>query len=138
MSRQSADQGKRLTGEHLLDRLPRHSELSGDIGLGQTIVNQHLHQVAALNFQRPRLTCVFDGLSSDLFDAPENLLVCASVMVHGFSVTTIGCHRQLAVVMDLSNPPDFHMSDRPRCRTRCGQFETGRAPFPSSGAASIV
>ena len=73
MSRQSADQGKRLTGEHLLDRLPRHSELSGDIGLGQTIVNQHLHQVAALNCQRPRLTCAFDGLSSDLFDAPENL-----------------------------------------------------------------
>jgi hypothetical protein len=87
MSGQSAAQGKRLTGEHLLDRLPRHSELSGDIGLGQTIFDQHLRQVAALNCQRLRLACVFDGLSSDLFDAPEDPFVCALVMFHGFSET---------------------------------------------------
>jgi hypothetical protein len=33
------------------------------------------------------LACVFDGLSSDLFDAPEDPFVCALVMFHGFSET---------------------------------------------------
>ena len=75
--------GTRLTVEHLLDGLPRHSELTGDIGLGQAILDEHPHQVAALNCQHSRLACVFDGLGTDLFEAIENLFACARVMFHG-------------------------------------------------------
>jgi len=108
--------GTRLTVEHLLDGLPRHSELTGDIGLGQAILDEHPHQVAALNCQRSRLACVFDGLGSDLFDAIENLFACARVMFHRLSLTTVGCRCQLGVVTNLRHRQILYLSGPHRCR----------------------
>ena len=114
--RQPRVKGTRLTVEHLLNGLTGHSELTGDIGLGQAILDEHPHQVAALNCQRSRLACVFDGPSTDLFDAIENLFAGARVMFHQLSLKTVGCRCQPGVVSTLLHRRIVHASGAHSCR----------------------
>jgi hypothetical protein len=86
-----------LHREHLLDRLSCDSELASDVGLGDAVGKQLLHQRAALVSERPGLTSELDGLSTDFLDLSKRLAMCCSLVFHAASVTTPGCRVNLGL-----------------------------------------
>lgn len=84
-------------GHHLLNGLPRHSQFSGDIRLGEASVEKGLHQVATLDRKLSSQSRVLNGLRPHLFDSPKCLCV-VFVCCHDRSMTTPSCQCQPLVV----------------------------------------
>src|SRR5215471_13925159 len=80
--------------DHLLDCLPRHPQLPGQIGLGETLREQRVDQAAALPGQLSRRAGVLDRRCPDLLQFVEELGMSRrfEVLGHALSMTTPGCH----------------------------------------------
>jgi len=92
-ARQGSRGPRMLAGEHLLDRLPRHSHFPRDVGLGETLVDEAADQVTALTGELLRPAGMLQGFSPDLVEAAERILMRRNVLAlsHAHSMTTPDC-----------------------------------------------
>jgi hypothetical protein len=89
--------------QHLLNGLPGHPELSGDVGLRQAVVEQAAHQLTPLRSQLLREAHMFQGLRSHLPQAAEGLFV-RGLAWHAPSLTTGSCHVNATLAREIVSP----------------------------------
>jgi len=75
---------------HLLNGLPGHSQLAGDVCLCVALVEKKLHQVTSLSRQPSGLPGVFEGLRAHFLDLLDHCRMVCCVRHHP-SMTTPGC-----------------------------------------------
>lgn len=82
-----------LAGEHLLDGLPGHSELAGDLGLGEAVVDQPSEEVATFAGQPAGPPGMPLRLGAHLHQPPPIVPTHQSIngLHHPTSLTTRGC-----------------------------------------------
>lgn len=108
---------------HLLNGLPRHPQLSSDVRLRQTIVQELLHQVASLAREATSRPRVLHRLRADLLDPPEYILM-ACLIAHEHSMTTQGCHSSTRGCHTSETTSRGQHSRRQRSRARVSRGAT--------------